>query len=75
MKFKQGDKVILRTGRFYDHDNMSGFVGNLATVRVCHIVHPYLVGVEENKFWWDEDTCELAIDFKGMLPEEEFADA
>jgi hypothetical protein len=57
---------------------MSGFVGNLSTVISYNLIHPYLFGVEENVFWWDEDTCELvAIDskFNGMLPEEEFADA
>jgi len=73
-KFKTGDKVILNKGR-HSTPEMEQYFGNVATVTDCHIVHPYLFGVEENGWYWDENTCELAIDskFKGMLPEEEFA--
>jgi len=72
-KFKTGDKVILNKGR-KSAMFMEEYMGNVATVTVYHEIR-YLFAVEENKYWWDENTCELAIDFKGMLPEEEFADA
>jgi hypothetical protein len=74
-KFKTGDKVILNRGR-HSTPEMGQYFGNVATVRVYDEIS-YLFAVEENEWYWDEDTCELAIDskFKGMLPEEEFADA
>jgi hypothetical protein len=74
-KFKTGDKVILNRGR-HSTSEMGQYFGNVATVTVYDEIS-YLFAVEENEWYWDEDTCELAIDskFKGMLPEEEFADA
>ena len=73
-KFKTGDKVILNKGR-HSMPEMEQYFGNVATVRSYMRVGSYFFRVEENEFWWDEDTCELAIDskFNGMLPEEEFA--
>jgi hypothetical protein len=73
-KLKTGDKVILNKGR-HSSSEMEQYVGNVATVRSYMLSSSYFFEVEENKFWWDDDTCELVIDFKGMLPEEEFADA